>query len=192
MGSIRDEATEAIIALDPQRSAESTLRMLVLHVAAVAAGLFRDVGDRLSLFASCGLTQVHLDRAYAAWDDGRESIRAGHSYTEVGFELVPIAEDAIVYVGTESASRVSLDPHLQQVAPLLLSALRETGSGQRPLVVNIEATPTADFDRERLLVLLERNEWNIARVARILDVERSTVYRRMTRWGIPRERVRKT
>ena len=37
-----------------------------------------------------------------------------------------------------------------------------------------------------LLLLLERNEWNIARVARLLGVSRLTVYRRLSRLGVSR------
>jgi transcriptional regulator of acetoin/glycerol metabolism len=42
------------------------------------------------------------------------------------------------------------------------------------------------------LLLLTRNEWNISRVARILNVTRMTVYNRLVRFNIPRERVPKT
>ena len=39
------------------------------------------------------------------------------------------------------------------------------------------ATP-ADLARDQLLVLLEQNEWNIARVARILDVTPQSIHQR--------------
>jgi len=43
----------------------------------------------------------------------------------------------------------------------------------------------------KLLLLLNRNEWNIARVARLMGVTRRTVYLRLQRYNIPRERVPK-
>jgi transcriptional regulator of acetoin/glycerol metabolism len=49
-----------------------------------------------------------------------------------------------------------------------------------------------DIEREKLLLLLNRNEWNIARVARLMGVTRRTVYLRLRRYNIPRERIRKT
>jgi len=55
----------------------------------------------------------------------------------------------------------------------------------------LERTSVDDMERERLLLLLERNEWNIARVARLMQVTRRTVYLRLARYGVPRERVRK-
>ena len=56
----------------------------------------------------------------------------------------------------------------------------------------LERTPVQDIEREKLLLLLNRNEWNIARVARLMGVTRRTVYLRLRRYNIPRERVLKT
>lgn len=47
-------------------------------------------------------------------------------------------------------------------------------------------------ERESLVNLLHREEWNVARVARLLRVTRRTIYARMERMGIVRERVPKT
>jgi GAF domain-containing protein len=56
----------------------------------------------------------------------------------------------------------------------------------------LERTPVEDMEREKLLLLLNRNEWNIARVARLMGVTRRTIYLRLQRYNIPRERVPKT
>ena len=56
----------------------------------------------------------------------------------------------------------------------------------------LERTPVEDMEREKLLLLLNRNEWNIARVARLMSVTRRTIYLRLQRYNIPRERVPKT
>ena len=56
----------------------------------------------------------------------------------------------------------------------------------------LERTPVEDMEREKLLLLLNRNEWNIARVARLMGVTRRTIYLRLQRHNIPRERVPKT
>jgi hypothetical protein len=55
----------------------------------------------------------------------------------------------------------------------------------------IERTPPEEIERRRLVLLLERHEWNVARVARALGVTRATVYLRLRRHGIPRRRVPK-
>jgi GAF domain-containing protein len=56
----------------------------------------------------------------------------------------------------------------------------------------LERTPLEDMEREKLLLLLNRNEWNISRVSRLLGVTRRTIYLKLARYNIPRERVPKT
>jgi len=56
----------------------------------------------------------------------------------------------------------------------------------------LERTPVQDIERQKLLLLLKRNEWNIARVARLMGVTRRTIYLRLQRYKIARERVIKT
>lgn len=190
--ALRDQATEVIVGLDPRRAAEGTLRLLMPHLCATASGLFRVEGESLSLFVGCSIDQRDLDRSAEAWADGKLSILAGHAYTDDRFALVPVSDAGVIYLRADGRLDLAAEL-LDQVMPFLAAAL---GPGphalQPPMVVDVEATPTSDFDRERLVVLLQRHEWNIARVARILQVERSTVYRRMERWGIPRHHVRKT
>jgi transcriptional regulator with GAF, ATPase, and Fis domain len=55
----------------------------------------------------------------------------------------------------------------------------------------LESTPREEIERRQLLTILERNEWNLARAARILGVTRATIYKRMGRFGIQRLRVPK-
>jgi transcriptional regulator of acetoin/glycerol metabolism len=43
----------------------------------------------------------------------------------------------------------------------------------------------------QLLSLLERNEWNLAKVARLMGVTRRTVYLRLRSFGIERRHVPK-
>ena len=49
----------------------------------------------------------------------------------------------------------------------------------------------AEEARLQLLSLLERNDWNIAHVARLLGVTRRTVYMRLHSFGIERRHVPK-
>jgi hypothetical protein len=55
----------------------------------------------------------------------------------------------------------------------------------------LERTPPNEVAREQLLVLLERHEWNLSRVARALGITRRTMYLRLDRYGIERKRVSK-
>ena len=54
----------------------------------------------------------------------------------------------------------------------------------------VQASP-AEQGRLQLLTQLERTDWNIAEVARLLGVTRRTVYMRLRSFGIERRRVPK-
>jgi len=135
--------------------------------------------------------------------------RLGQAEIEAGgpasFAVVPVFDDeemlALLYVDSQ-------DPHfcashdlerLGKFSRILVKAVREAGSGggvsgvrKEAWETYLERTPVEDMEREKLLLLLNRNEWNIARVARLMDVTRRTIYLRLQRYNIPRERVRKT
>jgi len=137
--------------------------------------------------------------------------RLGKAESERGgpasFAVVPVFDEdkleALLYVD-------SLDPHfcaahdldrLAKFSRIVVKAVREA-DGSVPVAggpsrkeaweTYLERTPVEDMEREKLLLLLNRNEWNIARVARLMDVTRRTIYLRLQRYNIPRERVRKT
>ena len=120
--------------------------------------------------------------------------------------VVPVLDDgeilALLYVD-------SLDPHfcaahdldrLGKFSRIVVKAVHDAGQGaaaapgsrKEDWETYLERTPVEDMEREKLLLLLNRNEWNIARVARLMDVTRRTIYLRLQRYNIPRERVRKT
>lgn len=102
----------------------------------------------------------------------------------------------------------SMDPHfctphdlerLGKFARIVAKALTEIGPLRDRAQHRVDAwqsylerTPVEDMEREKLLLLLNRNEWNIARVARLMGVTRRTIYLRLQRYNIPRERVPKT
>lgn len=131
---------------------------------------------------------------------GRE--RVGPS----SFAVVPVfsGEDmvALLYVD-------SLDPHfctahdlerLEKFSRIVAKAVTDTSSQPERSTANraeawetyLERTPVEDMEKEKLLLLLNRNEWNIARVSRLMGVTRRTIYLRLQRYNIPRERVPKT
>jgi Bacterial regulatory protein, Fis family/GAF domain len=120
------------------------------------------------------------------------------------FAVVPVfdAEElqALLYVD-------SLDPHfcaphdlerLRKFSRIVAKAvadnapIEERSQSSKAWETYLERTPVEDMEREKLLLLLNRNEWNIARVARLMGVTRRTIYLRLQRYNIPRERVPKT
>lgn len=125
--------------------------------------------------------------------------------TAASFALVPVFDGetlvALLYVD-------SLDPHfcathdlerLAKFSRIITKAVTDTAPVRDRARAQadawetyLERTPVEDMEREKLLLLLNRNEWNIARVARLMGVTRRTIYLRLQRYNIPRERVPKT
>jgi transcriptional regulator with GAF, ATPase, and Fis domain len=120
------------------------------------------------------------------------------------FAVVPVFDNevlvALMYVDSN-------DPHfcashdldrLTKFSRIVAKAVTDTAPvAQNPATggaweTYLERTPVEDMEREKLLLLLNRNEWNIARVARLMGVTRRTIYLRLQRYNIPRERVPKT
>ena len=121
------------------------------------------------------------------------------------FAVVPVFDDddklmALLYV--DSAEPHFCDAHdlerLGKFSRIIAKAVTESvapaeaGRTSEAWQAYLERTPVEDMEREKLLLLLNRNEWNIARVARLMGVTRRTIYLRLQRYGIPRERVPKT
>jgi transcriptional regulator with GAF, ATPase, and Fis domain len=113
--------------------------------------------------------------------------------------IVPIFDDGGLVALLCLDGRAAVLPQKRELAEtvsrLVSRALAAAAppASDRPASVEtfLERTSFADIGRQKLLVTLERNEWNIARVARLLGVTRKTVYARMQRFGILRERVPK-
>jgi hypothetical protein len=121
------------------------------------------------------------------------------------FAVVPVFESerlvALLYVDSHDP-HFCTDHDLERMAKfsrIVAKAVADTSEEPGPAhersdgwEAYLERTPVEDLEREKLLLLLNRNEWNIARVSRLMGVTRRTIYLRLQRYNIPRERVRKT
>jgi len=176
----------------------------------------------VTLFASRGIDQAVLDTVPAVWTAQVEALRKGQTVfvgdcaterkipvPEAGrpgpasFAVVPVFEEdillALLYV--DSREPHFCDAHdlerLGKFSRIISKAVTESSPEERGRTSEawesyLERTPVEDMEREKLLLLLNRNEWNIARVARLMGVTRRTIYLRLQRYGIPWERVPKT
>jgi hypothetical protein len=120
------------------------------------------------------------------------------------FAIVPVLEEeallALLYVDSQEPH--FCDAHdlerLSKFSRIVAKSVNDTttprpaGGSADSWEAYLERTPVEDMEREKLLLLLNRNEWNIARVARMMGVTRRTVYLRLQRYNIPRERVPKS
>ena len=204
-GKVRDgvEGAGLLTGGDPRRTIESALELLMVIAGSRRGAVFACEGDRLGLIVSRGLDQEALDSTHSFWASSRRSLVPGRPLYSGGpesFLTVPLAEDddvkGLLYIDTPDPSVRVPEDHLASLCRILGGAL-----GAVPDVslrspseweTYLERTTPEEIERERLLLLLNRNEWNIARVARILGVTRMTIYNRLGRFNIPRERVIKT
>src|SRR5262245_32798798 len=186
-----------------------------------SAAVFRRDGKGMTLHTSRGIDQTVLDALQTVWSKHKDSLGKGEAFYvpdrraerrlpkeqrdvgSIAFVVVPVfAQDelvALLYVD-------SRDPHFCESHDLerltkLSRIVAKAVAGGEPMPVEpaasvwqsyLERTPLEDMEREKLLLLLNRNEWNISRVARLMGVTRRTIYMRLARHRIPREKVPKT
>jgi DNA-binding NtrC family response regulator len=102
--------------------------------------------------------------------------------------LVPAAKDGhvlgLIYLRTDAVDQGLMS----EAARAVTAALGASEELDRVRAVNLPR----DAERDYLLQRLELHEWNIARVAREVGVTRTTVYARMRRLNIPREKIPKS
>lgn len=208
-------------AADPRYLAERTLEVVMSLSNGRSAAVFSREGERMTLFASRGIDRHALDAVEALWESHRDTLQQGEvlyipdrasdsrlpppqaGRHPAGFAVVPVLEGqelvALLYLDSRDPHFCS--PHdlerLRKLAPIVAKAVGESSAaGDRAMGLDwesyLERTPIEDMERSKLLLLLNRNEWNIARVSRIMGVTRRTIYLKLERYNIPRERVPKT
>lgn len=186
---------------DDYRIAEDALDLFMALSLADRGALFgRTSAGSLSLEASRSLDQGALDLSRQEWARASEGLLAGApSYRqsqERAFLLVPCVDGGLVvgllYIELGAGCRRVPAGHLATFAGILGRALQLRAGVVSTMAQDDGGGAPPDAERENLVLLLERNEWNVARVARLLGVTRMTIYNRLRRLKVPRERVRKS
>ena len=159
---------------------ERALALLMSLTGSRAGAVFAcDDHGEPELVLGARMDQLGLDRVKTAWLYARDTLQCGGFVSgPSGGIVVPIlsGRDLLALVYQDERGRCA-DDEIATVCGLIRNRLVE---GPTPAL-----SPERD-EREHLLLLLERNEWNIARVARLLSVSRLTVYRRLGRLGVSR------
>jgi Bacterial regulatory protein, Fis family len=176
-----DDAIRAVISPDTRGSASRLLRFVAGYTRASAAALFEVGSASPALLVGVDATQETLDAANYAWERQRPSLEAGDLVRRKAQIVVAMRRHGRILglLALDAPKADALDDVLRSVGPLLIHV--------------VEAIRKAEQENpgEELRRLLEENEWNVARVARILGVSRVTVYARLDRYAIPRQRVLK-
>jgi len=184
--------------------------------------VFKRDGKGMSLFASRSIDQTVLEAVHTVWARYRDTLQKGEPFYvaerhgdrrlpkeqrgsgPASFVVVPIlsGDDLVALLYVDSHDSHSHQEHdlqrLKKLSRILAKAV--TGAELSPASSDedavwqryLERTPMEDVEREKMLLLLNRHEWNISRVARLMGVTRRTIYMRLARHRIPREKVPKT
>lgn len=194
-----------LVAGDPRGAADRTIEFLLSINKARGAAVFALDGDHLILFTGRGFGLEAVATVQAAWTDHRPELAAGQvlraSDDRATYAIAPLIEKgsvvALLYLDVAAGTQwTALDPASLTAFGVAIAQAVIAAASASPLPSPVQAylsqTSDEDIARERLLLLLVQNEWNISRVARLMGITRRTIYHRLQRHGIPREKVHKT
>jgi transcriptional regulator with GAF, ATPase, and Fis domain len=181
MAQLLDDAIRALVAPDGRAAGARLLRLLVGCARANAAALLEMRGDQPTLLVGVDVTQETLDAASQAWERSRARLEADESVQRRAHVIAPLRRhgQTLGLLVVDSPRVEGLDDVVRALGPVFVQVLEATRRAE------------AENPGEELRRLLDENEWNLARVARILGVSRVTIYARLDRYGIPRQRVLK-
>lgn len=181
-----------MLARDPQHCADIVLSFLMRIHAARAGAIFALDTTRARLFVGNGIDQRALEWAATSWSAEQRSLEQGRMSRHDDRFLIPVLRDrdvtALVYLTTSQVDLASVDEVSGLISDAVLRGAREA-KPTSAVEVYLERTPAREIERRRMLIMLERHEWNLARVARELRVTRTTVYKRLRAFGITRPRA---
>jgi len=185
-----DPTLALLVADDPRGQARKLLDHVATRCRARGAAVVTVVADDLSTFAG----EVPLSRLgvlQRRWKVEAKELRAGRPLTADDCSLLPLMD------GKELTGLLLVDggtgidmknPAVIALAAAVKAAREHPGRED----AQEESVAGAEIERQRLMAALERHEWNIARVARLMGVTRRTIYLRLRRYKIDRRRVPKT
>lgn len=194
MAALNDIAS-ALVTTDPVDQAGRVLARLLAHAGAMGGAILVPADDGVPrILVARNVAFPKLESLPDLWQRNERALRAGRTAGHDTQRLYPLqdGDDLVgsVYLEGASAAPERLRAYLKVLTRAVLAAtdpeaLRAFGADL--LGVGVERSK-----REITLASLEQHEWNISRVARELGLTRRTIYLRLTRWGIARERVPKT
>ncbi len=192
MATLNDLVT-VLAAQAPRDRAAKVLDLLIARTRAEAGAVLAFKNDDIVVFAtSRDIPVTRITEATDLWKGHLRQLRSGHRAEAGGNILAPIRDGettaALVYLAAPQA----FDPvSISTFSDAIVKAVQAnvTGEMEDPLETWL---PRAQNERERLTAILNRNEGNIARVARLLGVTRRTIYLRMQRFGVPRLKMPRT
>jgi hypothetical protein len=203
--AVTNQLAALLVAGDPRGAAERTLAFLASLNKARGAAVFALEGDRLTLFTGRGFDVEAVTAVQTAWASHRAKLQSGEVLRvddgRARYAVAPLLEAgsvvALLYLDVAAGNdwtaldTSSLTAFGVAIAHAVIAAA-SAPPAPSPVQAYLSQTSDEEIARERLLLLLVQNEWNISRVARLMGVTRRTIYLRLQRHNIVREKVKKT
>jgi len=187
-----DQTLALLVADDPRAQALKLLDHVASRCNAKGVAVVRVAADDLASFAG-EVPLARLTTLQTLWKAQAKDLRAGRRVIGDGYRILPLMDGAGL-TGLLLIEGAAGDELTNPAVVALAAALKAAHA--RPLGNDTpEQAATAaggEIERQRLVAALERHEWNIARVARLIGVTRRTIYLRLKRYKIDRRRVPKT
>ncbi|HEX6738931.1 MAG TPA: GAF domain-containing protein [Vicinamibacteria bacterium] len=192
-----------LLATRDSRQRGDVLMQTVLHVVnGRRCALFERQQEALQVQASSGLDREVLQAVQDAWALQRAQLQAGStvlgrgeskvlSADEVSWAIAPVFSEgrllgALYVDSAETAFDSQRDmPILAQLARMAAGLLVASASAEPTQVeLYIGRLTLTEIGREQLALLVSQHEGNVARIARLLQVTRATVYNRLKKHGL--------
>lgn len=204
LDQLRTTSVSALARLvDPRPPIEDSLRLLLAHVGGAVAGLFLASPDapQAKLLCALLLDEAALDQVHSAWAQGRDTLLQGMPFwrdswcvwphtTDRGLLLIYLRSEGPLHLPTVTAAMKALTPSFVGAVSIEPSGPR-SAPAEAVIDSYLQSEPPAAVEKRQMLALLKQHEWNVARVARALGINRVTMYKRMARMGIERVRLSK-
>jgi len=186
------ELAALLVGPDPRLAADRTLGFLIARSRAKGGAVLQLREGEPVPFTTRDLSAARLGEIAAVWRTHHAQLVAGRSVHTDGGLVVPLRDEGTLAGALYLEGVADFDEGA--VGASLMTLTKAVGSrGHVENLANyLPAVPADEILREQMVAALDRNEWNISKVARVLGVARRTVYLRLERYGIPRKRVPKT
>jgi predicted DNA-binding protein (UPF0251 family) len=193
MPTLLDIAAD-LVSIEPASQATRLLGRLMEHTRAAAGAVLVPSDQDLRVFVSRQASLDRLSQGRSAVAAHRFLLQRGESVSTDGITLLPLMGEA----GLVAVVLLEGGNYPVEGSDLILTAIVAAvvvAMAPRPFTSDLDqfvGIRSDEVERHRLVELLKRNEWNLARVARVLGVTRRTVYMRLKRYDIARQKVPKT
>jgi len=182
---MKPSALQAILQNDRHESISRVLAAVAKEVGADDVAIFNIATGKPEMFAPETLPAPHRKRVDKAWPRACSLLLSGEVYAEAQFTLLPIGHPpvALLYF-----AGVGIEPAAARAVTVDYGDFFEAAilSSDQNRLAYLERTPVEDIERDKTMLLLQRNGWNYRLVADLLAISRQALHKRLKKYGVCR------